>query len=161
MESLIKLEIEKVTQEQKVQILLHALEERYKSIHIIRERVQNVSLWVLGLFITAGGWILQSTTSFLIIEKVFFASVIVISIVFLRLFYLNDLEKGFKAQQRIQAKIEDALGLCRPEVYIETSIYPEEWIAAGTSEGKGNFFSHNYLLIYLGTIILLVCICFH
>lgn len=161
MESLNKLEMDKITHEQKVQILLHALEERYKSIHIIRDRVQNVSLWVLGLFITAGGWVLQSTTTFLIIEKVFFASVIVVSIFVLRLFYLNDLEKGFKAQQRIQAKIEEALGLCSPGVYIETSIYPGEWAASGTSEGKGHFFSHNYLLIYLGTVILLVCICFH
>ncbi len=32
----------------KIDILLKALDERYKSIHIIRERVQTVSIWILG-----------------------------------------------------------------------------------------------------------------
>lgn len=160
MESLTKIEMDKITQEQKVQILLHALEERYKSIHTIRDRVQNVSLWVLGLFVTAGGWLLQSSNTFLVKEKVFFGLAILVSVIVLRAFYLNDLEKGFKAQQRIQAKIEEALGLCSPGIFTDASIYPKEWTASGTKKGKGNFFFHNYLLIYLGTAILLLCIFF-
>lgn len=160
MESSVKIETDKITHEQKVQILLNALEERYKSIHTIRDRVQNVSLWVLGLFVTAGGWLLQSDNTFLVKEKIFFGLVILVSVIVLRVFYLNDLEKGFKAQQRIQAKIEDALGLCTPGVFVDGSIYPKEWSASGTKNGKGNFFFHNYLLIYIGTAILLLCIFF-
>lgn len=150
-----------ITHEQKVEILLHALEERYKSIHIIRERLQNISLWILGLFITAGGWLLQSDTTLEHREKLFFGGVIIVSVIVLRVFYLRDLEKGFKAQQRIQAKIEDTLGLCTPGAYTQESIYPKEWATAGTKKGKGNFFLHNYLLIYLGTVILLLCIWFN
>src|SRR5689334_16348793 len=96
--------------EQKLTVLLHALEERYNSVHIIRERVQNVSLWVLGLFVTAGGWLLQSNIIPDRSDKIFFSFVIVISVVILRVFYLQDLQKGFKTQQQIQAKIEDVLG---------------------------------------------------
>lgn len=149
-----------ITNDQKVEILLHALEERYKSIHIIRERVQNISLWILGLFVTAGGWLLQSNANLESDEKIFFGAIILISVIVLRIFYLNDLEKGFKAQQRIQAKIEDTLGLCTPGIFTQESIYPKEWATAGTKKGKGNFFFHNYLLIYFGTAILLVSIWF-
>lgn len=160
MEDSVKVEIS-ISNEQKVQILLHALEERYKSIHVIRDRVQNISLWVLGLFVTAGGWLLQSNNSFSLQEKLLFGGFILVSVIVLRVFYLNDLEKGFKAQQRIQNRIEKALGLCKSGIFIQESIYPEEWVFAGTKKGKGNFFFHNYLLIYLGTVILLLCICFH
>lgn len=148
-----------LTKEQKVDVLLHALEERYKSIHIIRDRVQNISLWILGLFITAGGWLLQSNSILETKERVFFTVIILTSVIVLRAFYLRDLEKGFKAQQQIQAKIESALGLCEAGVFIPTdSIYPSEWAKSGTKVGKGKFFFHNYLLIYLGTAILLVSI---
>jgi hypothetical protein len=146
--------------EQKLEVLLHALEERYKSIHIIRERVQSVCLWILGLFITAGGWLLQSSNTLSTSEKIFFSTAIVISIIILRVFYLGDLQKGFKVQQRIQAKIEDTLGLCKPGIFTTDSIYPIDWGNAGTSNGKGNFFFHNYLLIYFGTLVLLICIWF-
>lgn len=147
-----------ITNEQKVTVLLHALEERYKSIHIIRERVQNISIWVLGLFVTAGGWLIQSNVTLENSEKFFFGGIILVSVLILHAFYLNDLHKGFKVQQRIQAKIENTLGLCDPGVFTQESIYPKEWSDAGTKKGKGNFFLHNYILIYLGTGILLLSI---
>ena len=147
-----------LTDQQKVDVLLKALEERYNALHIIRDRVQNVCLWVLGLFITAAGWLLQSTHSFTNSERVFFSIMIITSIIIVRVFYLKDLEKGFKTQQQIQAKIEDALGLCKKGIFLEDSIYPEDWSNAGTKNGKGKFFSHNYLLIYLGTIFLILSI---
>lgn len=153
-------DLTKMPDEKKIEILLHALEERYKSIHIIRDRVQNISLWTLGLFVTAGGWLLQSNTTLTCGEKWFFGATILLSVLVLRIFYLRDLEKGFKAQQRIQAKIEDSLGLCRPGVFTEESIYPKDWAKAGGKDSKGNFFFHNYLLIYLGTLILLLSIWF-
>ncbi len=147
-----------MTTDQKLNVLLHALEERYKSIHIIRDRVQNISVWILGLFVTAGGWLIQSNTSLMIKEKWFSTIIIIISVLVVRIFYLKDLEKGFKAQQRIQAKIEDALDLCKVGVFTQDSIYPKEWTEAGSKGGNGKFFFHNYLLIYIGTGILLLSI---
>jgi hypothetical protein len=147
-----------IPEDKKIEILLHALEERYKSIHIIRDRVQNIAIWVLGLFVTAGGWLLQSTSSLSYSSKTEL-SIGLVSVIFIfHLTYLNDLKKGFKAQQRIQAKIEDILGLCKRNVYGEDSVYPKEWLDAGTKKGKGKFFFHNYMLIYLGTVILTICI---
>lgn len=139
---------------------MQALEERYKVLHTIRDRVQNLSIWVLGLFITSGGWLLQTDMTMRTTEKLFFSIAIILSIIFIRVFYLRDLEKGFKTQQQIQAKIETLLGLCTPGMYIQDSVYPQEWAHAGTKRGRGRFFLHNYLLIYLATVILLVCIWF-
>lgn len=149
-----------LTNDQKLEVLRQALDERYKSIHIIRERVQSISLWILGLFVTAGGWLLQSDKILAFREQLFFSGVILTSVIFLHIFYLGDLEKGFKTQQRIQAKIEDILGLCSPGAYSQDSIYPKEWSTAGTNNSKGNFFFHNYFLIYLATTILLACLWF-
>ncbi len=147
-----------LTNEQKIDVLLHALDERYKSIHAIRDRVQNCSIWILGIFVTAGGWLLQSDAILECREKLFFSGIIIVSVAVLRIFYLSDLERGFKTQQRIQARIEDALGLYKPGVFVTNTIYPSEWSQTGTRDGKGNFFSHNYLLIYLGTAIILLSI---
>src|SRR4051812_1227616 len=81
-----------LAQEEKVQVLLHALSERYNAIHVIRDRVQNVCLWTLGLFITAGGWLLQSDKSLRATDKILFSIAIVVSVAVLRIFYLRDLE---------------------------------------------------------------------
>jgi hypothetical protein len=149
-----------LTNDQKLEVLRQALDERCKSIHTIRERVQSISIWILGLFVTAGGWLLQSDKTLACREQIFFSAIILISVIFLHIFYLGDLEKGFKTQQRIQAKIEDTLGLCSPGTYSQDSIYPKEWAKAGTKDSKGNFFFHNYVLIYFATAILLTCVWF-
>ncbi len=47
-------------QKHKTDILLKALDESYKSIHTIRERVQTVSIWILGFLISGSAWIYQS-----------------------------------------------------------------------------------------------------
>lgn len=151
-------DIANMTEEKKIEILLHALSQRYSSIEIIRERVQNVCIWTLGLFITASGWLLQSERDLDTHEKLLFSGMIVISILTLRIYYLSDLEKGFKTQQKIQAKIESILGLCKEGIYADDSIYPASFLDSGSKDGKGKFFAHNYLLIYVGTTFLLIAI---
>lgn len=146
--------------DQKVDVLLKALEERYKALHIIRERVQNVCLWTLGLFITAGGWLLQAKAVPSCSEKIMFTIIIVVVVGVLRALYLSDLEKGFRAQQKVQAKIEETLGLCKPGIFRVDEIYPQEWAQAGGAASKGKFFLHNYILIYVGTAILIACLWF-
>lgn len=147
-----------ISDDKKVEILLKALEERYSATKVIRERVQNVCIWALGLFVTASGYILTSTNCISPSQKAYFSFIAVLSVIILRAFYLNDLERGFKTQQQIQARIENVLGLCRKGVFTEESIYPESWLHAGTKKGKGNFFLHNYILIYTGMFILLLSI---
>ena len=145
-----------ISDDKKVEILLKALEERYSATKIIRERVQNICIWVLGLFVSASGYLLTSTNCISIHQKLLFTCITIFSIIIVRLLYLRDLELGCKPQQQIQAKIETVLGLCKKGVFAVDSIYPDTWTHAGTKKGKGNFFLHNYILIYTGTVILLV-----
>lgn len=148
----------RMSDEQKVTVLLQALNERNTSLHTIRERVQNVSLWVLGLFVTAGGWLVQADTILTVYEKWVCSIAILTVVLILRFFYLADLEKGFKTQQRIQVQLEEVLGFFSPEVFRPEALYPKEWKRAGLKNGKGNFFAHNHLLIYVGTLLLILSI---
>ena len=144
----------------KLQILLSALEERYKSLHIIRERIQNVCLWTLGILLATGGWLVQNGTSLTYQQKIFFSILIGIAFIVIRFFYLSDLEKGFKSQQRVAASIEEKLGLFGERFLgaSEKSIYPQSWKDAGADTGGGKFVNRNYLLLYIGVTLLLLII---
>ncbi|MBW4891130.1 hypothetical protein KXQ82_15500 [Mucilaginibacter sp. HMF5004] len=147
-----------ISDDKKVEILLNALDERYSATKVIRERVQNICTWALGLFVTSSGYILTSTAPISIHQKAYFTVLATLSVIILRVFYLEDLERGFKSQQQIQAKIENVLGLCKKGTFAKESIYPESWSHAGTNKGKGKFFLHNYILIYSGMFMLILSI---
>lgn len=146
----------KIHEDKKIDVLMNALDERYKSIHTIRERVQTVSIWILGILIGASGWLLQSTMCFSIYHKFFSVVLLLIIWATLRWFYFNDLQKGFNSQMRVAAKIEDALGLFDEKIYSdsEDSIYPKSWKKSGQKGCEGKFFdnSHNLLIIGFGIL---------
>ena len=53
----------KIESHEKLTILLAALSERYTALHCIRGRVENTGVWVIGLALAAGGWLLQSNAT--------------------------------------------------------------------------------------------------
>jgi hypothetical protein len=81
----------------------------------------------------------------------------------LRFSFLADLNKGFKRQQKVAARIEKALGMYSPRVLDdeEASIYPEEWAHSGETKGEGKFFASTYLLLYIGTVFLILAVLIH
>ena len=143
-------------------ILISALEERYKSIHTIRERVQSIGVWVLGIMFAAGGWLLQSEIGMTFLQKLIAIAGVYAAFRVLRFSYLTDLNKGFKAQQKVAARIETTLGLFSVGAFDdqETPIYPEGWGNAGKENGEGKFFSTTYLLLRVGLIFLIVSVIF-
>lgn len=144
---------------QKIDILLKALEERYKVIHIIRERIQAICLWSLGILLTAAGWLIQSNITLILEEKVLYSVFIFVTFLVVRFYYLGDLHKGFKNQQRIAARIETALQFYNIGTFdsAKTSIYPKEWENSGDNV-KGNFFKANVHLLDLGTLLLILAV---
>jgi hypothetical protein len=145
--------------EQKVDVLLAALEERYTSLHNIRSRVESSGTWIIGLSLGAGGWLLQSDASITCLQKMVLTAGVFAAFVVFRYFYLADLRRGFCAQQRVAAKIETALGLFSPgEFGIEDTIYPAKWKSAGTAKSDGKFFNATYLLLYVATAFLIFSI---
>lgn len=145
----------KLDNKQKVDILLKALDERYQSIRVIRERIQNICIWTLGLLVTVAGWLIQSDMLFIDLnQKVIYTIFIVLTFALIRFYYLLDLHKGFKNQLKVATHIEGALKLYEVSEFdsLKSSIYPKEW----KNENNGKFFNTNVRLIDLGTFILLV-----
>ncbi|WP_298125227.1 hypothetical protein [Brevundimonas sp.] len=142
--------------EQKVAVLLAALAERYQAMRTIRERVQSVGLWALGLLVAAGGWLIQSRTELSDNERWIAIIGLGAALLVLRFWYLADLQKGFAGQQRVAATIERALGFFEPGALglMDASIYPASWNEAGSTDGKGRFFSSSYALLYGGVAFL-------
>ncbi|SRR5581483_2647161 len=146
--------------ETKIQILLQALEERYRVLHTIRERMQNVSLWSLGILLGAGGWLIQSKNILTCEQKILFSFFVLIAFAVVRFAYLSDLAKGFRSQQQVVARIEDILGLFDKNFSgsSEESVYPERWKNSGLKGGDGKFIQTNYALLYIGVVLILIVI---
>lgn len=149
----------KLNNKQKIDILLKALEERYKAIHIIRERIQTICLWSLGILITAAGWLIQSNITLILEQKVLYSVFILVTFFVVRFYYLGDMHKGFKNQLQVAARIETALQFYNIGTFdsVNTSIYPKEWEKSG-DKVKGNFFNANIHLLDLGTLLLVIAV---
>lgn len=149
-----------ITPDKKADILISALEERYGSIHKIRERVQGVSLWALGLLAAAAGWLIQSRIHFHLTEAVLIGGGVCLAYWVLRHHYFRDLEIGFKKQMQTAARLEKMLHLYTPGYFSDDTetAYPVEWAQAGTSNGKGNYFRASYELIDIGLLMFCVAL---
>lgn len=144
--------ITEIEKNKKVDILLMALKERYDSIHKIRDRVQAIGIWTLGILVGIGGWLIQSDVILTIFQKIISIGAVMASYCAIQYYYFKDLNKGFKGQQRAAVKIEKALGFFTPKFFNDEdkSFYDQKWEMAGTDEGEGNFFSTSDLLILIG-----------
>ncbi len=150
--------------EQKVSILTSALEERYTSIHAIRDRIQSVCLWALGLMLAAGGMAFAKRHHTYALQKITYLLGMGVALAALRLGFLSPIyTRGFQNQQRAAVRIEKALGLFTPGTFddADTSLYPEKWASAGSKDGEGKFFASTFLLLYIGVAFLALCVLLH
>lgn len=149
----------KLDNKQKIDILLKILEERYNAIHIIRERIQAICLWSLGILLTTAGWLIQSNITLILEQKVLYSVFIFVTFLAVRFYYLGDLYKGFKNQQLVASRIETALQFYDTGVFDseKNSIYPKEWGKSGVNV-NGNFFNANAHLLDLGALLLLLAV---
>lgn len=141
---------------EKIQVLLTALEERYSSIRIIRERVQTVSLRILGILFACAGYLFQADIRLCIIEKVLLLIILRIVYYVLHQFYFEDLKKGFTSQRKIAGEIEKILWFYSKAHFNEDKItlYPEKRLTGS----EGNFFKNNNILVVLWFAILTLSI---
>lgn len=146
------------TNDLKIQILMSALEERYRAQHIIRDRTYKFCTWTLGVFFLVAGWFVTGNVRLDGIITVVLAVGLIVIVRTVRHTFLRDLENGFKGQMRVATNLEDMLHLYDPSYFgsDKTEVYPVGWRKAGTSEHIGNFFRVNFLLLYIGTAALLI-----
>ena len=147
-------------EQNKIQILLATAEERNKAIHIMRERVQKTCIGVMGIFYIMAGWFIKDGIALTSIQKWFLTAAILGAALATHFLYLKDIFRGFQGQQRVLARIEDALKLYESGVYNNknSGLFPDSWKKAGTDNGKGKFFRNNYLLLYIGATVLIISI---
>jgi hypothetical protein len=144
----------------KADILLAGLKERYESLHKIRERVQSIGIYSLGILFGLGGWLIQKSVELSPIEVLGYLFGVLLSFYVLRFKFLEDLDRGFKRQQQVATRFEKALGLYEKSFIdnLEEPLYPTEWLAAGTENGKGLFIRSIYHLLYVGVGFVLIAI---
>ena len=143
---------------ERVQVLLAISEERSRALHLMRERVQKTCLWLMGTFLGVAGWIIKGNLALTIVQKSFLVGVIVVAVSAVIGLFLEDIRKGFGAQQRVLARAEQALGLYEPGVYDtqKTGLFPSAWGQAGTQNGCGKFFRSSYVMLLIGASVLIV-----
>lgn len=148
------MENDELTPENKLQILLAAAEERYKSIHIMRDRVYKMSIWAIGAFLLVVGWVAKSSSDFSPLSSAFITEAVILASVCICL-YIKDIEKGFKKNFETLVKVEKLLGLHQPGYFdgSKESLYPEEW--SKTRDRPGRFFCYTYSMIIVGAFILI------
>jgi hypothetical protein len=149
-----------LSNQEKVSILVSALEARYRALDAIRDRAQSVCAWALGLMLAAAGWLVAKGQILSNDQTAVACFGVVATWTVLRLAYLSDLQKGFGTQQRVAASLEDLLGFYSPRRFgPETeAIFPQEWRQAGIKGGRGRFFQSTFLLFDFGLFMLLVAV---
>ncbi|HEY1449262.1 MAG TPA: hypothetical protein VGF33_12080 [Caulobacteraceae bacterium] len=146
--------------QEKASVLISALEARYRALDAIRDRAQGVCIWALGLLLAAAGWLVAKGQ----IQPADQTAVACVGIaatwIVLRLVFLADLQRGFRAQQKVAAGLEEALGLYAPGRFGPDSepLFPEAWRQAGSKGGRGRFFQSTYLLLDVGLLMLLTAV---
>lgn len=144
----------------KLQILLVTLQERYKSIHTMRNRVQNICTWILGIFLFFSGLLIKFDLGLTLGQKFLFSIFLLIAYYAVKCRYIKDIENGFNSNLRVAARIEKTLKLYESNFYdsLNSSLYPDKWQHAGTEHSEGNYLNNSYWLLRIGTIFLLIAI---
>jgi len=154
--------LKNISNSEKINVLLAALNERYKATHEIRNRVFNTCTWLMGILIGIAGWLVQAKINLNTNQKIFLLVILFVVFIIIRFFYLGDLEKGFKNQFRVACHIEDALGLYKKGYYTDSknSIFPTKWKETGKNKCDGKYFQSSYFLLYFAILALSTTIIF-
>ncbi|MCK9274654.1 MAG: hypothetical protein M0P57_06145 [Syntrophales bacterium] len=112
--------------DQKAQVLLVELQERYNASHKIRERSTQFTLWISGMAIGLA-WLLICRNDLLFAQRV--ALTLLIAALFTgALVFIMGLRKGFQKNREALIRSENALNMHTHGVYLKDStLLPEEY----------------------------------
>ncbi|MCK5021457.1 MAG: hypothetical protein KAS32_30880 [Candidatus Peribacteraceae bacterium] len=138
----------------KIEIILNLLNERYNSSHKMRERSQSFAVWIAGLGI-ALIWILINGTNLNILQR-FLVSILTIGLGGLSIYFISAIQRGFNNNREITIKLEKLLGCYKKNEYIEDDrLFPEEY------KSKNKLWSNHFSTLYSWIIcVLLIVIVF-
>jgi len=142
----------KIKEEEKVKIIQDLLNQRYQAEHMMRERSQDFTKWILGFGIGLL-WIILSNNPIFLIQKIIL-SIFIFILLLLTCYYLVEINKGFKNNRGIIIKLEELLGFYKVNYYLENdSIFPEKYHRKTFSHFKSLFI---FIIVTAITLILLI-----
>lgn len=135
--------------DQKVDVLMLQLQERYSASHNMRERGTQFILWISGMAIGLA-WLLITQTGMTITQRI--ALTLLIGALSIdSLIFLRGLQKGFKNNRAAMIACEQSLEMYSPGAYFSNgSLLPEAY-AASTRRWSDHF---NTLITWLSIVIL-------
>ena len=115
-----------LSEDQKLQVLLADLQERYNSSHKIRERSIKFTLWISGMAIGLG-WLLISQKELVIPHRVAL-TLLVMALFAGTIYFLVGLRRGFRKNREAMINCERALGMHDSGVYLaDKPLLPSEY----------------------------------
>ena len=136
-----------ISDNKKIDILLHLLSERYTASHRMRERSLNFAIWILGFGI-AMIWMLLSEISLTFSQKIIL-TIFAVIIGCLTKKFLNSIEVGFDRNRNVMIKIEEVLRCYESNIYCNSPLFPQEYKNLDKKE-TSHFIS---LYLWLWTIV--------
>ena len=120
-----------LNEDQKLQVLLTELQERYNASHKIRDRSTNFTLWISGMAIGLS-WLLICQKELLLNQRIAL-TLLVIALFGGTLFFIIGLRRGFAKNREATIRCERALHMFDSDVYLkETSLLPSEYATTKT-----------------------------
>ena len=115
-----------LSDDQKLQVLVAELQERYNASHKIRERSIRFTLWISGMAIGLG-WLLISQKALALSQSV--ALTLLITALFAgTLYFVVGLRRGFQKNREAMINCERALGMHDSGVYLaDGPLLPTEY----------------------------------
>jgi len=115
-----------LNEDQKLQVLITELQERYNASHKIRERSTQFTLWISGMAIGLG-WLLISQKTLVLTQKIAL-SLLIAALFAGTLYFIMGLRRGFQKNRGTMIKCEHALKMHDSDVYLaDTTLLSDEY----------------------------------
>lgn len=116
----------RLNEDQKLQVLLAVLQERYDASHKIRERSIQFTLWLSGMAIGLG-WLLISQQELVLPHRVAL-TLLVLALFAGTIYFLMGLRRGFRKNREAMINCERALGMHDSGIYLtDGPLLPSEY----------------------------------
>ena len=142
-----------IDSKEKIDILLHLLNERYNASHRIRGRSLRLTIWVLGLAV-AFVWILVSGAYLTLSQKSILTLLVIVlgAVIF---WFIYALERGFDNNRKVMIDLEEALGCYEKGFYLESrALFPSEYKKLNKKTKFSHFKSIYALILPIALLII-------
>ena len=135
--------------DQKINILLVELQQRYIASHNIRERSLKFTLWLSGIGLGLA-WFLLSPKTILLLSQRIALTILIVTIFSGAILFILGLDRGFKNNRLTMIACEKALNLYEPGIFLDDqSLLPSEYVNCDTKWG------HHFNTLYIFLILIL------